>query len=315
VELAPSHFATLQTTDPDYILARSQILALLEEVRRKGVPDVFAEQAPDRDPSTLLVGAVSEVCLALLKGWTLEALRVWEAGIAAGSAEEGRDGKGGRIRDAAIERAEARDAAIRREKLADGMQQSAVDASAQNANDTNVVSMHTVPYAKFLFSNSSTSSVAAVVANQPLPQGLVYTTVRASEFALVRSRTSIPRKDRTLALLPSAGIRLDGADADTLIAWAFLGPDGSLSTLHVEPEYRKRGLGKALTLRVFGLLGDGADGKAGFEDVQDQEKWCHSDVSRDNRESTAVAKGLGGREGWVCYWVLVDLKRCSNLLV
>ncbi|KAF2835539.1 hypothetical protein M501DRAFT_941887, partial [Patellaria atrata CBS 101060] len=82
------------------------------------------------------------------------------------------------------------------------------------------------------------------------------------------------------------------------VAWAFLGLDGSLSTLFVEPGFRGRGLGKWVAGRVLGGLGAfTAEGR----------RWCHADVLVGNEEGEGVVRALGGREGWVVYWVRVDL--------
>ena len=124
------------------------------------------------------------------------------------------------------------------------------------------------------------------------------------------------------------------------IAWAYIGADGSLTSLHVEPEHRNLGLAKAVTARLLGCLADDAAGM-GFRDVdsvavdggdddndgndggnKDNDNnegarkgeygrggkgWAHSDVAEGNVGSEGVARGLGGREGWRVRWVGVDL--------
>ena len=150
--------------------------------------------------------------------------------------------------------------------------------------------------------------------------GLAWTTVREGEFGLVASRTEIPRSGRTMRLLGSVGLRrrrsTDGGTGEEedgeLVAWAFLGPDGSLTSLHVEPAWRGRGLGKLVTRRLFGLLGRG-EGESGFGDVGVGQEWCHSDVATDNQGSIGVARGLGGEEGWECFWGWVDLGEVERM--
>ncbi|KAK3706321.1 hypothetical protein LTR37_012836 [Vermiconidia calcicola] len=84
---------------------------------------------------------------------------------------------------------------------------------------------------------------------EPSPQGLEWGELRMEHFPLVRSRTPIPRQDRTLAVLPNLGI----FDANTQqpVSWAFIGLDASLTTLHVEPEWRGKGLAKTITTKLF----------------------------------------------------------------
>lgn len=89
------------------------------------------------------------------------------------------------------------------------------------------------------------------------------------EFVI--SRTDTPRTEETLARLgclalryraPSAGDaektraegegkREGGEEKGELIAWAFLGVDCSLSSLHVEPQHRGKGLAKSVTRKLF----------------------------------------------------------------
>ncbi|MCJ1283746.1 hypothetical protein MMC26_003077 [Xylographa opegraphella] len=192
---------------------------------------------------------------------------------------------------------------------------------------------HTVAYQKFLFESETVARAAAGgdgSDGEPLlgVLGLEWTSVREGEYGLVASRTEIPRSGRTMRLLGSVGLRRrrrrrrqeggggaserEGEGEGQLVAWAFLGPDGSLTSLHVEPEFRGRGLGKLVTRRLFALLGEGGRG-SGFEDVREGEEWCHSDVATDNAGSIGVARGLGGEEGWECFWAWVDLEEVERM--
>ena len=193
-----------------------------------------------------------------------------------------------------------------------------------------------MPYQKFLF---RPETVARAAANNTADEvgeetalleelGLAWTTVREGEFPLVASRTAIPRSGRTLRLLGSVGLRrVVGAsfgpsspfvspaplgEEGPLVAWAFLGPDGSLTSLHVEEEFRGRGLGKLVTRRLFTVLGRGG-AEAGFVGVREGEEWGHSDVAVDNKGSVGVARGLGGGEGWECFWGWVDLGEVERM--
>ena len=116
-------------------------------------------------------------------------------------------------------------------------------------------------------------------------------------FALVRSRTQIPRQDRTLAVLPNLGIFTDSGQ---LVSWAFIGLDASLTSLHVEEEWRGKGLAKALTTKLFRekmhmFWEHGMDGLA------------HGQVMVGNKESEGMCRSLGGKSDWEVYWLRVDL--------
>ena len=128
------------------------------------------------------------------------------------------------------------------------------------------------------------------------------------------------------------------------IAWAFLGVDGSLSSLHVEPAHRRQGLAKAVSRRLLRRLADdaaamgfravsegpgddwggvygGQEGGGGEHGGRDRdggtggetteygagEGWAHSDVAEENVGSAGVARGLGGRVGWRVRWVRMEL--------
>ena len=209
-----------------------------------------------------------------------------------------------------------------------------------------VVRGHTVPYRKYIFAPSGTLGkgstndsdldldldVGETIKDKELklPPDLEWTIVHPEELALVISRTEIPRTEGTLGLLQSMGLRVrkrqppcgEGngdieAEGSTgngqLIAWAFLGPDGSLTSLHVEEGWRGRGLAKRVAGRLFELVGasdyvwPNGVGK-GFWGVANGKEWCHSDVAADNRGSIRVAEGLGGVWKWNCFWCWIDLR-------
>jgi len=133
-----------------------------------------------------------------------------------------------------------------------------------------------------------------------LPQDLVWGQVQPRHFSLVRSRTQIPRQDRTLLQLPSLAIYPGTNDPDP-IAWSFLGPDGSLSSLHVESEWRGRGLARKLAARLF------AEGMKVYWGDGDRDKWAHADVAVDNAASNGVCRGLAGEYKFHVCWVRINI--------
>ena len=143
-----------------------------------------------------------------------------------------------------------------------------------------------------------TWDVDALSPEKPLPSGLRWGDLRREHFELVRSRTQIPRQDRTLAVLPNLGIF--PSDANEPVAWVFVGLDGSLTTLHVEAEWRGRGLAKAMTVKLFRE-------RMGLFWEEGLTKWAHGYVIRGNKESEGMCRSLKGRSDWDVYWVRVDL--------
>jgi ribosomal protein S18 acetylase RimI-like enzyme len=157
-------------------------------------------------------------------------------------------------------------------------------------------------YMKYLFRPST------LPAPRELPKGLRWGSVRPQDFSRVRSRTSIPRQDATLALLPSLAIFREGEVDGAPIAWGFRGPDSSLTSLHTEPEYRGQGLAKML---VGKLYRDGSysslDACIQLEETKDiRDEYFHADVAIDNQSSRAVCRGLGGTEGWIVHWIRLN---------
>ncbi|KAF4555762.1 Hypothetical protein D9617_2g057250 [Elsinoe fawcettii] len=143
-------------------------------------------------------------------------------------------------------------------------------------------------------------------ADLQLPEGLRWGEVRAEDYPLVRSRTSIGRQDRTLRMLPSAAIfQLQEGDGKP-IAWAFLGVDSSLTSLHVEPEWRGRGLAKKLALKVWKEnLGWYVQQ---YKEEGSQGEWlAHADVATWNAASNGMCKSLGGYTEWTDYWFRANL--------
>jgi len=137
---------------------------------------------------------------------------------------------------------------------------------------------------------------------KPLPDGFRWGELSREHFGLVRSRTMIPRQERTMALLPSLAIYQDGSTVP--IAWAFVGLDGSLTTLHVEPEWRGRGFAKALTTKLFREMMVSFHGKG-------MPKVAHGYVIVGNKQSEGMCRSLGGKSDWECYWLRVDLSKAS----
>ncbi|RYP72676.1 hypothetical protein DL771_004012 [Monosporascus sp. 5C6A] len=122
-----------------------------------------------------------------------------------------------------------------------------------------------------------------------LPEGMRWDTVRHGDIPLVLSRTPIKRQERTVVLLRSTAIKLEDG---TPVAWALLGPDSSLSSLHCEPEYRGRGLAKAVAVKLM---------RDHLKDYGD-EGYGWADVAPDNPSSQGVCKSLGGQIAWTVSW-------------
>ncbi|KAF2739258.1 hypothetical protein EJ04DRAFT_355932 [Polyplosphaeria fusca] len=136
-----------------------------------------------------------------------------------------------------------------------------------------------------------------------LPEGFQWGELRDQDIAIVRSRTSFPRAKETLLSLKSVGVFDQEHNA---VAWTFLGLDGSLTSLHVEPEYRNKGIAKAVAAKIFRQYAPALAVDA------TKTAWAHADVFVDNSQSEAVCRSLGGKVGWQMFWVRIDLGRAPE---
>lgn len=192
------------------------------------------------------------------------------------------------------------------------------------------------PYAKWLVSFPSPSPSSPDPPAASLPPHYAFSAPLPTELPLVVSRTAIPRTTATLAKLGSQGVRysppspsgsapaLDPTEAAgesaTLVAWAFIALDGSLSTLHTEPLHRGRGIAKAVARSLFATLA--ADPQSvGFAPlpasavpslsppppaVAAAGVLAHVDIAVGNDASAGVLRSLGAWPAWRVRWVSVD---------
>jgi GNAT superfamily N-acetyltransferase len=98
------------------------------------------------------------------------------------------------------------------------------------------------------------------------------------------------------------------------IAWAFLGVDGAVATLHVEPEHRGRGLALSLSKEVMrrGMATEGVFGakKFGLVDAELRgfvEDWVHAEVAGYNNASRRVMEKIGGKVLTTVVWTVIEL--------
>ncbi|KAM0254684.1 hypothetical protein ACHAQJ_006534 [Trichoderma viride] len=130
--------------------------------------------------------------------------------------------------------------------------------------------------------------------DESLPSGMYWDSANLDDCRIIVSRTEIPRTAEALMNHPNLMIKLEDK---TPIAWALLGTDGSLISVHCEEPYRRRGLAKKLAAKLLreksSLYGD--DG------------WISADVSPTNLSSRAMCKSLGGKPDWTVSWICLVL--------
>ncbi|KUJ20185.1 uncharacterized protein LY89DRAFT_473415 [Mollisia scopiformis] len=148
--------------------------------------------------------------------------------------------------------------------------------------------------------NTSTISPAS---EKALSEGYTITRVPDDQLDIVISTSSIPRQPSTYKLLPSVGV-LD--PNDKLIAWGYVGIDGSFATLYVLPDFRGRGISSIIGRELLSRLNNGDFSDMGYDG---KSGWVHSDVYDGNAGSEAVMRGLGGFIAWKSSYVWIDSAR------
>jgi ribosomal protein S18 acetylase RimI-like enzyme len=153
--------------------------------------------------------------------------------------------------------------------------------------------------------NISTSAISSSKKRRPLPEAFTIGRVPEEQLDIVLSTSAIARQPSTMLMLPNVGVL---NEAGKVIAWAYIGIDGSFATLYVLEEYRGRGLASYVAVELLGSYGRGAFADLGF----DGSSGCvHSDVKVGNEESEGVMMSLGGKVGWVSSYTWVDSEKFS----
>lgn len=133
-----------------------------------------------------------------------------------------------------------------------------------------------------------------------LPSGWSTCRVPEEKLETVISFSSIKRHKETLRNLPSACL-ID--ESGEMVAWAFVGTDGSLCTMHVLEECRGRGLAKLVARWLLDRYVKGH-----FGSVDKQSGWCHAEVGEGNRASESVMRSLGATTSWRTGYAGVDVE-------
>jgi GNAT superfamily N-acetyltransferase len=139
-----------------------------------------------------------------------------------------------------------------------------------------------------------------IVPQRALPEGFSIGRVPADQIDIVISTSSIPRQPSTYLLLPSVGVlNAEGI----LVAWGYIGIDGSFATLFVQPEYRGKGLAKTVAVELLARSEAGDFADIGFDGSSG---WLHSDVYDGNEASEAVMKSIGGKIACESFYIWID---------
>lgn len=149
-----------------------------------------------------------------------------------------------------------------------------------------------------------------------LPPGAVLArlTERDADFVIATSHIARSREYIRLRCAQSVCVRVPAAGGGTRpVAWVLVLVDGSLGTLHVEPEFRRAGLATAV---VRALVDDTPlDGAAGGERSSEKGEgaavrrggalgWFWAEALDFNEKSAGFFRKLEGwEEAWACSWM------------
>lgn len=153
------------------------------------------------------------------------------------------------------------------------------------------------------------------------------TGVRECHLDLVQSRTNIPRPRAQLSSMPGVAVyydgdgdgngngqspTTDGNEEELPIAWGFLGLDGALATLHVEPAHRGRGLALPLCRQVMRRRMESSVFGAGRLPLENADRgcvgdWVHTEAAQGNRASRRVMEKMGGEVLATVIWTVVEV--------
>lgn len=155
------------------------------------------------------------------------------------------------------------------------------------------------------------------------PAGLRFGSVPPQQLDVVLSTTKIPRQLDTLLALPTVALLEE--DGGKLVAWCYIGIDGAIATLFVQPAYREKGLGllvaqEAVRRYSAGELrvpagGEPEDRRVGAREENPQHRlwafdgacgWTYADVAVGNRGSESVMRRLGAVVRWQNYYIRID---------
>ncbi|APA07758.1 hypothetical protein sscle_03g025280 [Sclerotinia sclerotiorum 1980 UF-70] len=147
------------------------------------------------------------------------------------------------------------------------------------------------------------TTLSSIPSSHDLQLPFTISRVPPKHIHLVVSTSSIPREPSTLLAQPSLCLLTTEGE---MIAWAFIGIDGTFATLYVQPPYRGQGLASYIARLLVYRLGCGEFRDLGFTG---ESGWVHADVKEGNSGSEGVMRALEGKKGWVSSYFWADCER------
>ena len=143
------------------------------------------------------------------------------------------------------------------------------------------------------------------------PPNLHFAKIPEQHLQTIIDRTDIPRTIESIRQLPNIGL-FD--EHNVPVAWGFLSNDGSISSLHTEPEYRGRGLAELVARQLileqkvfYPDTENGTGDSLPSDSVAEAVIYSDANVSVGNLASRRVMEKIGGEVMWKVAWVEIDL--------
>ncbi|TFK54255.1 hypothetical protein OE88DRAFT_1169345 [Heliocybe sulcata] len=160
------------------------------------------------------------------------------------------------------------------------------------------------PCTKFLRPPSEPGSAASSVPD--LGQEFAITTLTPPDIQTLISSSAIPHTEEYFLSRCDTSICVRTVDAEGSpsrpVAWALQHTDGSIGTLYVQPEFRGKGLARAVVDSLARRLNEAeVPGERGGAFG-----WNWADVVQNNVNAERFFAGLHGWNiGWKCYWMFL----------
>ncbi|KAJ4263552.1 hypothetical protein NW762_006371 [Fusarium torreyae] len=191
---------------------------------------------------------------------------------------------------------------------------------------TPIISKDSPVYGKYLFrlgDNSTRRELSLGRVSANLPPGFKFEEINKSDYAKVMDANRLIRSASTLDRIKGVGIRWVGSppteEPSRLVAFAFAGEDGSIRTLHVDNEFRRMGLAKAVVQRIIslGLCDPPRQGPfAASQDIQRQYEGSSplgfTGVTERNEGSIKTFEAIGAYWAWDVFWLGLDLEEARK---
>jgi len=126
-----------------------------------------------------------------------------------------------------------------------------------------------------------------------VPEGMLLSQLCESDVEVVMEESSVGRTREYFVSRFPTSICMRTHHSHKPVAWALMHANGSIGTLHVEPEFRRKGLGQLVMRELVNRFAN-------------REGWNWVDVHENNTAAVRFFDSLTDwNAGWTCMWIFV----------